>query len=319
MATFRTVEIIYNQTGQKVYAYHDEWALGVPTSATCSVFKGDQSLADAAEFSPTVTIDALSTTVAVASGPAQSNPRRLYVVSTGGMDPGVMYLAENGDEQREVVMPMKVNAASAYVDLENELRYDYASTTSNTVKGLRMELTVDATWVADANKILLPHWPAYKAIWTYTAGAISRRGYTYLRLVRQVSRHGVTLRDLQKYWPDLVNEDPRSFRGQQFAHLIEAAWESFRRDLIAAQRDPAQIRDQEIVSGCVVLKALHVAALYHGVAPGSWTSGEFEPKAKAMYDAEFTKHFGGSTSVKIDETTTGAASVTTPHPMWTTG
>lgn len=319
MATYRTVELVLSGTGQKVYTYPEEWTLGVPTAATLAVYKGDQSMNDAPEFAATVTIDAVSTTFAGSSGPSQANPRQAVIASAASIDPGVMYLAENLHEQRELVAAAKIIAASGVLLLENDLRYDYENASTYTLKGVRMDFTVDATWVANANKILLPHWPAYKAVWTYIAGAITRRSYTYVRLVRQLPKHNVTLRDLQQYWPDLVNEEPRSKRGQQFTHLIEAAYDDFRRDLVAVGRNPDQIRDTELTTGCVIKKCLHLAALYHGIAPGPWAVEIFEPKAKDAYEAEFGKHFGGVTTPKIDESTDGGASTRPHHPTWFSG
>ena len=318
MPTYQTVDLIYNQTGQTVYVYPDEWALGVPTSATCAVYKGDKDMDEDPEFSPTVTIDSVSTTIAAAAGPAQSNPRRLVLASCAGIDPGISYLAETDAEQRELVTPTKAHTASAYIDLENELRYDYPAS-GCTLKGVRMSFTVNADWIANSNNILLPDWPSYKAVWTYTLGGLSRRAYTYLRIVRQVAKTGVTVRDLQKYMPDILLEEPRSQRGQGYNPLIEGAWEDCRRDLLALGREPSVFRDTEILAGLHIRRCLLNLGLYRGVAPGNWDPVAWTNQMRQDYEAYKSEHFGAKTTPKVDETTSGAASVITRHSLWTTG
>lgn len=318
MPHYQPVDLIYGETAQTVYVYPEEWPFGVPTSATCSVFKGDQSMDEDAEFSPTVTIDALSTTIATASGASQSNPRRLYLASAAGIDPGVSYLAENAVEQREVVTPTKVNTTSAWVELENELRYDYPAS-GCTLKGLRMSFPVNTTWVADANKLLLPHWPSYKAVWTYTQGGQGRRAYSYLRLVRQISKTGVSMRDLQRYWPDLPLEEPRNMRGQGEVGLIQASWDDCCRDLRGLGHEPTTFRDVDLLAGLHIKKCFHNLSLWRGVSPGAWSPDAFEVLTRKEYGEYLLNHFGAKTTPKKDEGTDGAASVVTRHSLWTTG
>src|SRR3990167_7941596 len=134
----RTRDVIYGLTGQIIDTYPPEGAEGVPSSATCSVFDGDRSSDDTADFTPTVTIDSVSTTVDVASGYSQTQHNKLSIAATTSIVVGRQYLAENTYGQREIVTP-KYIASGDYLELENDLAYDYPVTTS-TLKGIRMTL-----------------------------------------------------------------------------------------------------------------------------------------------------------------------------------
>lgn len=296
-----TSEIIYGLTGQLVETYPPEMDEGVPSAATCSVFAGDASLDDTAEYSPAVTIDSVSTTVDAASGASQSNRRKVSLTSTSNIVIGRPYRLANVDSQWEIVTPVRI-VSGDYIEVETELRHDYAIT-SSTFKGLRMTFTVDATWVALEENILPPTSVSYKAVWAYTVNSVERRHYTYLRLVRQKAKHSVTVRDIYRRWPELADEEPRNKRGQQYRWAIEDAWADWRFDIRAEGYEPSQIRDTELVDRALIAKtgARIFAALN-------------ERDHKLLVDelnAEYARLFGkaiSSLTVPLDEGTEGAAS-----------
>lgn len=309
----RAIELVYNVTGQVVEMYPPEWSEGVPSSASCSVFEGEDSADDTAEFSPSVTVDSVSTTVDVASGYSQTNRRKMSIAATTSIVIGRQYLAENEKGQRELVTPNLI-VSGDYIELEDDLKYDYA-VTSSTLKGLRMSFTVDATWVADDTNILHPGRPPYRAVFAYTVNSIARRHYVYLRLVRQIFKTNVTIEDLKEYWPDLGYEESITVRGQQFAYAIEAATDRVRVDIISAGYKPDQFRDTEIVDELVRAKARHIIASM-GLVPRGRDVEAFVQETMADYDRLFTRTVSGSLKAGIDVGTEGAISTKPLQTMW---
>src|SRR3990172_1897814 len=140
----RNQTLIYNVTGQSVVLdYPPEWVVGVPTSATYSVWRAARGDDDTVEFSGSGTIDAVSTTVDAASGVSESNPRKLSLASTTSIVIGRYYLVENASSQRELVKIVKITSADS-VEVEFPLSYDYAS--GATFKGLQISFVIDATF-----------------------------------------------------------------------------------------------------------------------------------------------------------------------------
>lgn len=311
----RTVELIYGQTGQLVENYPPEWLEGVPSSASALVFRGSQDADDTAnaEFTPSVTIDAVSTTVDASSGYSQTNRRTLFLTATTSIEIGRHYRLENAAGQVEIVTPVAIAAADS-VTCDDDLRYDYAS--GATFKGLRMVFTVDATWVADESNMLPPTTPPYRVIWTYTLDSLVRRDYTYLRLVRQVSKHNVSIKTLQKYWPDVGWEEAIQRRGQGFTYLIDAAWDRVRIDIITSGYRPDQFRDQEIVDQLVLLKSLQLLAMT-GVSPPGRDVDAWAEETKQDYDNLLAKAVLNLKAL-IDEGTSGGITVKPTQVFWFT-
>lgn len=331
----RVTEITFGQTGQTFTTYPPEWAEGVPSSATCAVYGGTTSLDNAADFSPTVTIDAVSTTVDQASGYSQTNRRTLYVASTSGISTSTLYLLSNGSGQRELVTPIKV-ATDDYVTVEQDLAYDYTATATSTFKGVRLSAPVDATWVANeaninggpaqitaatltqydifGNYSVQGRRTSYKVVWSYTVASIARRHYTYLRLVRQKPHHNVTLRDLMKYWPDIAEDEEAEVRGQQFRYAIDAAWDRVRADLVTEGYRPEQIRDTELIDQLVIRAALQVVAM-SGKAPPARDVEAWIVERTQDYRSLFGRAIS-TLKADIDQGAEGAVTVTPFKPLW---
>lgn len=306
----RVHDAIYNVTSQAdVETYPPEWTEGVPSSATASVYDGDRSLDDTADFSPTVTVDSVSTTVAVAAGAGQTTHalNKIYLASVSSIVTGRHYLIENVDTQRELVTPKRVNTASAYIEAEDDLRFTYASGSGSTFKGLRLTFPIDATWAATESNILGPKDPPYKAVWAYTVNSLSRRHYTYLRLVRQKAKHNVTVADVQARCPELLDQEHRQHRGLSLRYAIDDAWGDFRFDVRAEGYEPSQIRDTELVDRIVLAGTLHRLARLGSVF-GNRDTEVIVKETKDEYERLFTKVVS-SLHVGLDEGTEGAQSM----------
>lgn len=251
--------IIYNVTGQVLELYPPEWALGIPSSATYSVWAANVGDDDTAEFSGSATIDSVSTTVDAASGASQSDPRKINLTSTSGITVGRWYLLTNAAGQTEMVRADEV-VTNDYIRASAPLSYDYAA--SDTFKGLRIYFTVDPTFVATETKLANSYNP-YRVRWSYTEGGISRRHATYFDLVRYQKEHNVTPDDLAEIQGDIELEDKIS----RIILYIDAAWERVQKDLTFRNIKAHQIRDAQLRDEIVRCCALLVAA-EDGVIPG---------------------------------------------------
>ncbi len=302
----RTAEIVYGLTGQTVEMYPPEALEGVSSSMSASVFRGDRSNDDTAEFSPTVTQDSVATTLSAAAGYSQATRNTISLASTTGVVAGRQYRLANLVGQREIV------TLSNTTTLQEDLAYDYPI--SSTFKGIRMVFTVDPTWVATEEKISTAEDPHYRVLWTYTVNSIVRKHYTYLRLVRQLSKHGVTITDLLKWWPDLQNHETRERKGQQFSYAIDAAWDRVRLDLISCDVSPDRVREQEILSELVISKTLHVLSRV-GITPGQRDRESWVRECESDYSNLLAAFIKGPLRMYIDQGQEGNAEITPVRPL----
>lgn len=305
-----TTEIVYGRTGQTVEFYPPECVrdtLGIPSSVTVSVFRGVDSNDGTAEYTPSVTVDSVSTTLAAAGGQGQTNRRRATVASATSIVTGRLYLLDNTSSQREVVEPKKI--ASTVIDFVHDLQYDYAITVS-TLKGIRCVFTVDATWVATESKILLPSQPDYRLRWQYTVNGVVYNHQTYLRLVRKPFKSSLTFQDLVTRWPDLLDGQPREQRGERYKRMIDAAEDQVRRDILAEGYKPEQFSDTEVIDGLVNHALDYQIARFH-CAPPDREREVFIAETRSEYGNLFTRMIS-TLKVPIDK---GAEGNTTTEPV----
>lgn len=297
----RTVELVYNRTGQVVELYPAQAHLGIPSNVSAYVYDGTRSNDDTADFTPTVSVDSLSTTLSSASGQSQTVRNRLNVTSSSGFSPGRLVLVDNGSGQREVVEPIKVS--TGVVDLTADLAYDYPTATT-TIKGIRMTWTVDAGWVADEGNVITPDVPSYRVRWQYTIASTVYNFQTYLRLVRKTFSHNVTVHDVIRRCPEILAKEPAVQRGQQLRKLIEAAEDRFRVDLLAEGLRPESINDTEIIDELIRTLVLYFHAQNFG-APNN--------RDRELYVQEMRQEYGNlfgrtisTLKVPLDQGTEGA-------------
>lgn len=314
-----TTEIIYGLAGQTISTYPPEAVnAGPPSNASLLVYEGAVSNDDDYEFAPTVAIESIgnagTATVDAASGYSQTRRNRLSVDDTTSIQVGGAYLVANASGQRELVKPVAV-VANDYVDLDADLGYDYAAAATSTLKGIKLSATVDATWVAAEENILHPLSPSYRAIWTYTAGGVVRRHYTFLRLVRKQSKSGVTIHDLRAWWDDLLLEEDAASRGQGFAKAIEKARRLVRIDVITDGIRPEQLNDTEILDQLIEYKAFEIIAS-SGKAPGSRPPEKYMAEMVARYETLRMRAIAAVLKVDVDEGVAGASSTEPLEQFW---
>lgn len=305
----KTAEIVFNRTGQEIEFYAPECVrecLGIPSSVTASVFWSGDSNDDDVEFSPTVTVDAVSTTVDVASGQGQTTRNKVYLAATTSITAGRLYLLDNASSQREVVEPKKINSADS-CELVDDLQYDYAITVS-TFKGIRCTFPVDSTWVATETNILHPTEPDYRIRWQYTVGGVVYNHQTYMRLVRKPFKSTITFRDLTARWPTLLSSEAKGQTGEKYKRLIGEAESQVRSDILSSGYRPEQFADSETVDRLVNLALDYSIARFHAQPPGRERS-EFISECKREYGDLFTKMIT-SLKITVDVGTEGASTNT---------
>lgn len=306
----RTTELVYNRTGQVVQFYPPEVTrdlLGVPSSPTVSVWQGMDSNDNDADFTASVTVDSVSLSVDAASGVSQATRNRMSVGSTSGVSIGTLYLATNATGQSELIEAKGI-ATDDLLTLVDDLQFDYAA--SDTVKGIRLSFTVNATWVQDESKISLPGVPSYRVLWTYTIGGIVYTAQTYLRLVRKQFKTNTAISDIQKRWPDAKTLDDRARRGQGWRAILEAAIDDVRADILSEGYQPAQFNDSEVVDQLVLLRGCYLAAGAYG-APGARDQETYIREQRDEYARLFTNCI---TQLKIG-LDTGGEGATAPDPV----
>jgi hypothetical protein len=310
----RVHEVIFGLTTGTFSTYPPEVYEGVPSSATCEVREHSDSDDDAATapggFTPSVTIESIGTagtaTVDVVSGYSTTNRRKLWLDATTSIAVGGRYLLSNVYGQREIVTPTLV-VANDYLELDGDLAYDYPVTTS-TLKGFKLTCTVDATWVAAETNISRPGEPPYRVRWQYTVNSSVRRHFTYLRLVRQHAKHGVTLTDLRRMYHDLPGEEEAGGgRGVAFRAAIDFAYGELRSDIKHAGYDPDQVHDTETIDQLVTRRTFWNLAVKRQL-PGSDPVGA-AAHWKEQYRSLFSSSFGAALNVNITENTEGTTAI----------
>ncbi len=311
----QTDEIIYGVTGQTVEMYPPEWAEGVPSSPTASVYESHDSNDDTAQFSPTVLVDSqntVNTTFDAASGFSQSDKRKANLTATTNIAIGRMYLAENVVGQKELVKVTAI-ASNDYVLLQEPLKYDYAASTG-TFKSIRLVFTVDSTWVATEDRVLTPDEASYRVIWAYTINSIARRHYTYLRLVRQPFKALITIYDIAAHIPDVALSEPESKFGRQARDTIAKAVDRVRVDLLTVSLRPDMIRDTEILKELQLRAAIYLSSLWH-TPPGLDKDGWIE-RSMDDYRDLFGRVTAGTLKMAVDKSAEGAITTQKHTTMW---
>jgi hypothetical protein len=252
-----TQDIIYNVTGQVVYFDAPE---GRPSSVTSvTVFAADTGDDGSAEFTPTGAVETNpNTTVDANSGAGQTNPRTLNVAATTGFEVGRQFLVTGAGTEHEWFEVAEISSAAS-VTTRNPLHNAYVS--SDTVESTRIEFTIDATWVANVNKIsgIGPN-PGYRVRWVYVVtppGGVSQTvvHHTYLDLLRYTAQYSVTPADMDQRYPGWLEQLPTYHRESQGRGIIEQGYHYLKAELAAAGRADEGARNAEMTDELVLRAA----------------------------------------------------------------
>jgi len=231
--------LIFGQTLQEVGWYPPDARDGVPSAVEAKVWRGGRGDDQDAEFTASVSVDAVLTTPVVlsaASGYSQTNRRRLNMVSTT-LTVGRFYRLY--DSATAFVEIVKVVAkGTGYADVEFDLAYDY--TTAATVTGLYHYFTPDPTFLATESLINDEDSP-YRVRWTYTAAGTKRRALQLFDLVRTPPAATPTDDQAIDGWPAVVHMVPEQTRRRLMAEarrMVEKDLRNRKLDPVMMTQDP---------------------------------------------------------------------------------
>jgi len=300
-------ELYYNVTGQ--YLIHD--AELVPTSPTVAVYEAVDS-DDATAASATTgsaSADTTSLTVATAYDPQQSDPLLLVLNATTGLAEGRRYLIAAATGEHEI---FELQTLSTSAKIRHPLANAYAI--GATVKGLRISIAVDPTWIADADSISQEnvHHPRYRVRWKYTAGGVTVVRATYVDVVRYQAAHSVTALDIDAVHPGWMELLPTRERNDQGRSLIAAAYRQVRLDVAGEEHGLARARNAEVIDALVIEKTNALAQQSRLERGGG--SIEAVDAAVAVYERRFNQLIR-SPGIRWDQDGSGAAAHVTPMPF----
>lgn len=298
-------DIVFNVTGQSLYLDVPE---GVPSSVTSiNVYRfnsGDDSTAESATTgSPS--IDSASTVVDANSGASQTDPTLLYVNSTTNFTIGRTYLAINSQDQKEYFELTAIDSDN-YLKARDPLSLDYV--VGNSVQGCRISISVDSTWVADANKISGDTDPneGYRARFEYVASGSSYVRYSYFDLVRSKGQHSVKPTDIENLIPGFTKMLPHHHRDDKGASLIDEAYQQVKIDLYQEEIPDELVRNEELINELVKRKAVLLWAEARALT--SDASLESVEVARTTYQARWDNLVRAKVQLPVDVTNSGASS-----------
>ena len=300
----RAQDIVFGETGQSLVWDAPE---GRPSAVTdVQVFamaSGDSSTEEAAvaagavETNPNTTVDAVS-------GIGQTDPRKVNLTATTGIERGRSYLlTDDNSGLSEWVEVMDVVSAD-YVMLRDPLVNAYS--VGATFQSTRITAAVDATWVADTSNISDDQdvFPGYRVRWTYTAGGVKRTHHTDFDLVRYPAGHSVLPAAVEAKYPGFRQRLPQLHQIDEARRLIDQAHEDFRWDLADVNIDDARLRSVDAVNRAVILRfGLAMAEML--VLAGRVDTAAVE-RASKEYHAFLDKVFRTGPKVPISTDTSGA-------------
>lgn len=300
-----TVELEFDGVGQTITIVPPEAWLGAPSgsiSVTCR--RGSLTPDDAADWTATGSLDAVTGSLAAAAGPNETY-RDLITLSAGasGVTVGNAYRLDNGYGQCEVVKAKKVVAASQKVYADASILYDHPI--GSAFEGVQMTVVVPTAWAIDEKNLTGTSDVMHRIVWSYSVAGVARKHVTYARLVRQTWQSIVTLEDLKQLWPDVGSSEAVDLRGEQMRRTIAAAEATFRVDSRLAGVSPDELRDVEVVKALVCRQAL-VKLAERGIAPAGRDVEAFLVDARAQYQSLFDRAIGVVTKVEVAKSTGGS-------------
>ncbi len=313
MGTPRQI-ITFGQTGQTLALVPPEVYDGAPTAVSVDVFAGTVENDGTADFSPTPTVDATSTTTDAAAGISQhaaaGGRKRIPLTSTSGVAVGKSYLIQNLVGQRELVRVVSLSS-NDYVDVEHDLANDYP--TGSAFLGCEITAPVNDTWAATKSRLNYPDDP-YRVRWVYTVAGVTRRHWTYADLVHVPGKHGVTVGSLLGEWPTLLYQLSREERIASADRLIGAAWDRVVYDLEMAGIDQSTLRDAAKVDMLVKEAALMIAG-ERGECPPGRDSEQWARERAAIYRRDLEKSISGNRLIR-SEGVDSAIATDAPRAGW---
>lgn len=260
----RHQDITFNVTGQTLIWDAPEGRPSSVTSVTVYLAStGDNGATESAttgsasvETNPNTTFDA-------ASGPAQTDPRKLSLTATTGISVGRTYLATTASGRKEWPEIISISAGDSVI-ARNPLANDYAS--ADTFASTRISISVDSTWVADQSNITpdLRAAAYYRVRWVYVVSSVTYVHDSYFDLVRYAGGHTVSVVDLDAMLPGYSDMLPVFHREDEGRKLLDEAYQQVRWDLTASDINDAAVRDEDAINRATMLRFAVILAEAQG-------------------------------------------------------
>jgi hypothetical protein len=258
-----------------------------PTSATVAVYRNFGDDQGTPEFTATATLDPVDTTLAGAAGGGQTDPQRIPLTSTAGIQAEQEYLISEGGLFERVV-PIEVRAG--YVRVRMPLVNAY--TAAATFVCAEMSAPIPDVWASDESKLseLGDMGADYRARWNLVIGGATITAYSYFDVVRVAAQHGVDIVHVNERAPGLKDSLPVEYRAESGRPLVAAAWRAVRAHFAAVSIDVNSIRESEVIDELVILRALQVLA-EGGWHPKQTDWAAYMEMVSANYARFFEQHF----------------------------
>jgi hypothetical protein len=308
----RSQSIIFGVTGQSLIWDATEGQAGSVTGVTVYQMGAADDAQTESATTGTAAIDSVNTTVSVASGLSQTNPRLLTLTSTTGIVVGRQYLVTNAGGQTEIVEVEAVT--STQVTARDPLANDYAA--GATFQGCRLTIGLSSTWVADKSKITDDQdaFPGYRVRWVYVVGGVTYVHDSDFDLVRYPKGHTLLPADVEAMYPGYRQRLPGLHQGDEGRRLLEEAYEQFRWDLVDIDLDDDRVRGQDAVNRATLLRFGCVLARMSLLAGRGDTAALDD--AEKQYGAFMGKVFRTGPKVPIASDATGAGGVIPAVPIF---
>lgn len=304
-----SLDIAFGVASQTLYYDAPEGRPSSVTSATHLLDPDDDT--GTAEFTATGSVETSpNTTLDAAAGPNETEPTKVPLTATTGVVRGRRYLISNAAGEREWVEVERIVSADA-VYARSPLLNTYAST--NTFVSTRINVSVDATWVAEKSNLspATRTAPYYRTRLVYVVDSVTYAAAIYYDLVRYPFRHSVVGPDVDAFspgWFDRLSADDRRCQGER---LIEEAARQVKEDLITRALADYGARNSEFLNALVVRKAVWNgldAAVNHGAV-----DTRIADRAGAAYFAFLDKTIEQTVHQATED---GAGAQTPKAPMW---
>lgn len=240
----------------------------------------------------TATRTAISTTVTAASGPSESNPKRITCTPPAATKAGDFLLLTDIVNASEAPERIRVaGVGGAYIDSVYDLARDY-STGALIESALMTSPAVSTAWVSEQNNL----GSDYEAEWTYTVGGVTYVETSYWDLVRYIAESSVKPLDVLDRYPGF----------SQFLTVIDM--EAYIR---AAQREvdavlhglgkiPHRLRGNEFIKHLVIVRTCLCIADSDVKPPGKTSLSEFYTRRLQDWDEARTQLLDGSVKIPYD-------------------
>jgi hypothetical protein len=335
----RHVALIYGASGPflEFYPPTDEVVrYGWPSAhPTFSVWRGEDGNDSTAQFSGTAVLDSTSTTTTdAAAGPSQARRNRLPLTSTTGFGAGKRYLVSTPTTsgRRRLVVTCVAVATDDYIDLAEDLTIEVPS--GSTVAHLRCIAAVDATFIATATNINVfgsrvsvsagasgstqTSAPPYRVRWSYLGSddSIPRQTWTTFDVCRAPAKHSVTKAELLELMPDVVFDEWKAQRGQDFQPQIRAAWDRVRWDIRMAGYDVDMLSQDTEVLDRLTLLAARAQLAQLGCRPRDRDANDYATECENAYKNAVNDSVTVTLKAWAQTDASGAIAIETNQQLW---